>query len=235
MLKLLLYFFLLLFIICPMIRFMTTDNTNDESIKTNVHSLKTNVDKIKISKDFYKCRSDSDCTKFEVCKKIDQNTFDCVLKNKLGGSCSFDTDCINNKCIMNKCTNKNGKFIKDMICTMNDQCDENLICRKKDNIMKCSELGLEGDDCYSNEHCNDNLWCSLENTCTLKRKDGEFCFGHDEACKSGICKNMYCMTNKDGEYYIPEGAPGCITDKDCLPGLVCSNMGYKQLVCQKKN
>ena len=45
---------------------------------------------------------------------------------------------------------------------------------------------------------------------------------------------MYCITNKNGTYYIPEGSPGCITDNDCVPGLVCSNMGYKQLVCQKK-
>jgi hypothetical protein len=68
----------------------------------------------------------------------------------------------------------------------------------------------------------------------MKKNDGEYCFGYDNACKSSVCKNMYCITNKNGTYYIPEGSPGCITDNDCVPGLVCSNMGYKQLVCQKK-
>lgn len=37
--------------------------------------------------------------------------------------------------------------------------------------MRCSELGFKGDNCYSNEHYSENLWCSLDNTCTIKRKD----------------------------------------------------------------
>jgi len=233
MLKLLIYILIFFFFICPIISYtsqikIVQEYNIPEKIKDNSTKIK---EKIKSNK----CKSDKDCPENEICKKIDDETFDCVSKGKVGSPCSVDTDCVNNKCIMNKCANKNGKFTKDMICTMNDQCDKNLVCRKNNNIMRCSELGFEGDDCYSNEHCSENLWCSLDNTCTIKRKDGEFCFGYDDACESGLCKNMYCMTNKDGEYYIPEGAPGCITDKDCLPGLVCSNMGYKQLVCQKKN
>jgi hypothetical protein len=107
------------------------------------------------------------------------------------------------------------------------ECKEGLVCRTHPNlgvIGQCAVVGLQGDICFTNGECGDDLYCSLlDGTCQPLRQEGESCVYADRddptpepgtlllACQ----EHLYCDPVTDScVAFCQQGAP-CVVDEQC--------------------
>ena len=201
------------------------------------------------------CRSESDCTRGQVCQN-----HKCVTPKSPSG-CKSDSDCSRGEaCYRGKCTRPpvTPGCQSDSDCKSNEQCSRGQCtprptsgCRS-DSDCKSNEQCSRGQctpkpGCQSDRDCKANEQCS-RGQCTPKppagcKSDSDCPRG--KTCSRGKCTvppTSGCQSHRDcknNEACIrgtctPQNPPSCRSNSECIKGYICdNNVCTKTSSCQR--
>ena len=160
-----------------------------------------------------------------------------------GEPCVFDSDCVTNMCIRNKCA---GGSLGEQ-CTSHSDCSVGLYCGKES---LCRPQKIKGFSCHSDYECDNRLSCNKtmlgDGTCVdyFSIEDGEgvglcmtwFSEGVSNLCKSGSCQKNFTYVFDGNSTGVENGVGVCQEPltisgnypKTCTDNLDCigSNSAY---------
>jgi len=146
----------------------------------------------------------------------------CMLSAECVGElsvCGFNPTCTD-ECCPGACRFRPGPFAAGEPCDMGQRCESGTYCKfnaqGEEPAAVCTELARRGEACEISNYglddsCVDGTFCSNDQVCEKRRKDGETC-REDRECKpKSQCDDETCVS------LAKKGEP-CENDFDCLRG-----------------
>ena len=127
-------------------------------------------------------------------------------------------------------TSASEQYTKSYTCRTSDYCglpDPDFTQTSDLSQLICMIRVEVGGPCISQSACQDGLYCYQGHCHTLRKQEGEICFG-DEDCDSRLnCRNNVCSTWLEEEDY-------CEGDDECGSKYVCSRLTHSCVAMMSK-
>lgn len=122
------------------------------------------------------------------------------------------------------CSSDTTGLKEGALCTLDSECEGELVCNYAYRPPECHQPGEHGDICFYANECRSALICNAGYNppqCGGLSKDGEPC-GLDLDC-AGFEAGVVCNSGYNPPRCISRGGNGapCALNTDCIDGLIC--------------